>query len=387
MFIVASAASFFATQLFVYTMVVWSSTAARPGLGALFYGLAFLPFLVASSAIGRWTDRADRLRVVCLAHLAITLLFVASLQASQSVTVLRVVGIGAAFGAVFIFIPSFRYALIADLYPRDRQAGVLVTLNIISVLSLSCSPLLHWLLSLVSAHAPIVASACLMTSASAVYVWLAQGRRAPSSPLIRASASLDDTPILPPGSPLRGAAVFCVLGIVIIGPLQSIVPGVLRDITHCDALRDMLMPAVGIGLITSSVLLKTVRSFDRQRVCLALAVLLILSAWLLASAREAWVAALALWLIGATAGTMVNWNQTVIQAATPPAAQGRLMALFAAMNMGVPALSSLLVGALTMRMPARHALLAVPVFLSFAVFGLLVKQYASTGLSRIEEIQ
>lgn len=384
MFIFATAASFFATQLFLYTVVVWIASTGKSSLSALFYGLAFLPFLLFSRVIGRLADRLNRLLVVFLAHIAITLLFAGTFYLHDAVSSLTIVSIGALFGTVFIFIPSFRYALIADFYPKQEQPGRLVILNAISVMSLSCSPLLHLVLMSVSAELPLIASAALMAFATLGYLCMYLFRAPPTASL-PASATSPQIEAAPAQNAQTGAVFFCVLGIAIIGPLQSLVPGLLLSITHSETLRDLLMPAVGAGLIASSVLLKLTTAFDRERTSQLLTGLLAFVAVLLASAPNTLTAGIALFLVGALAGTLVNWNQTVIQMATPHHAQGQLMSFFAALNMGVPALFSLLVGAITLLMPIDKALLAIPAFLLLALGARAVCTATFPHLFRLEE--
>lgn len=381
MFVLATTASFFATQLFLYTVVVWIASAGNRSLSALFYGLAFLPFLLFSRNIGRLTDRVNRLRVVCIAHLMIAALFGATLLLRDDSSQLRMVSIGACFGALFIFIPSFRYALIADLYPKDMQPARLVSLNIISVLSLSCSPLLHLLLISFGPEGPLLASVLLMGFATICYLLLYLRRQQP----LPVHPAVTSVRILEYTGTQTGAVFFCILGIAIIGPLQSLVPGFLAAITHSESTRDLLMPAIGVGLIASSPLLKLARRFDRVYTSILLTVVLAAVACLLANAHSTFIAALTLFAIGASAGILVNWNQSVIQAATPHHAQGQLMSFLAALNMGVPALFSLLVGGLNTLMPTHHALLAVPFFLLLALSLFSARVLFYSTLSRIEE--
>jgi MFS family permease len=307
-----------------------------------FYAACYLPFLLSHQVIGPLTDRWRKLPVLLSAHVAlgVPVLLPLLLSAHTGLGMALLLS-GSVFGAFYVFVPSFRYGLIADCFPRPQRPRILILSNTAAVMAMSSAPLLHAYLKRVGDSSLITQVVVgLLAVSMGLYARL---RVTQTTTYAHALPSVGAAPITAFSVDRRGLA-YCAMGICLIGPLQVLVPSMLARQFGLDAMaRDFFMALIGVGIVLSvpvSVLIKRSQRKTNLYAVFTLAVCC------LGMALAHAIAVLAVLLLAAVmaAGFLVNRNQTALQEHVSDQHQGRLMAMLAAVNMGTPAATGALAG-------------------------------------------
>ncbi len=156
---------------------------------------------------------------------------------------------------------------------------------------------------------------------------------------------------------LRTQMTLALVPVVIALPYVSLLPILAKDTLGRGAGGyGILMSAPGIGAVTATLVLASLKSFKRQGVLLLSAVFILgLILILVALSRSFWLSCALLVLVGACQMAYMTTNQTVLQLTTPDEYRGRVMGIYM-LNQGLLPLGSLFGGVMSDAFSAPVAL-------------------------------
>jgi len=363
-FVLATFLSLLASNLFIYSNITYLADSSAPDwITGLFYYSCFAPFLLAFSWIGRLTDRANKKRVLVLALTGIAVAMgVQMLLAHLYTSFFVYVGIGILFGFFFLFIPSFRFALISDCFPKPLQGRVLILANSCAVLAMTTAPLLQSVLRQFQYGDTALLIAIILTLIAA-FIYS-------RSKVVNISSVSDFSRRDPLPQQTFYLLAYCALAISLLGPLQTMLPKLLVSRFHFSMIeRDLFMPLLGLGVVLSIPLTKVlqrIRYIQNYFLGLALSAMCLFIG-LAGTLLEIGVAIV---LSAMLAGTIINLLQLQLQASVAHHQQGQLMARMAMVSLGIPSIAAGLVGIISSRIGISATFMVLSAMLAFGFIAL-----------------
>lgn len=362
-FVSATFMSLLATNLFIYSDITHLVDIGAPNwIVGFFYYSCFAPFLFTFFWVGRLTDRSNKKLVLILALIGLAMAMEAQvLLTSIHTSSKNYIGVGILFGLSFLFVPSSRYALIADCFSTVIQGRALMLANACAVLSMSTAPLLQSVLRQFH-YADLAVDLSVILILLAVIIYS------------RVKIRTIDCDVDPPhqnNSPQNTyfLLAYCALGICLLGPLQTMLPELVISRYHFNPIeRDKFMALLGLGVVLSVPITKTLMRINGARDFL---LGMTLSGLCMCIAFAGSAISLGIIIIGCAmvSGSLINLIQINLQARVPRHQQGQLMARLAMVSLGVPSIAAGLMGGIATEIgiDASFMLLSATLALGFIV--------------------
>ncbi|MES2936255.1 MAG: MFS transporter [Pseudomonadota bacterium] len=353
LFLLSCLLAFTGGHMFNYTVILYlQETVGSELLSGLGFGLAFGSSIVFGWFAGALCDRVAPGRVIHGAQ-ALFLVGLGCLWWAEhgGVPSLRIAFalLGAfAGGLAWSFAGPARLATLGQIAATAELRPLTILFNLQVLVGFGLAPLVIGLIRSRSGWAAVEAvAAALFVAASALLLGLRTYATASAGTGVRADiaegfAAVGARPLL------RQLMLAAVIAYALTGPLQILLPRLARGpLGLTEAQRGAYLGLLALSLIAGGVLaLALARRLPHGRVILGGigAGGLLFAA--LASVRSPAASALLLACVGLLGGMVISLVVSGIQAQAPPAARGRVMAMYSIVSQVLPALSGMAAGAL-----------------------------------------
>ena len=338
------------TQRFAYVWLVLDLGGGPSAAGLVAFALG-IPVLVFAIPAGVLSDRADR-RVLLIASqagaLAVTVL-TAVLIFAGAMNVLIAVLLAGGLGATTAFGQPVRSAIVPSLVPPAGLMNAIVLMTTAMNVSLIIGPALGGaVIAVWGLGGAFMAQAAIYALGALPLVPIRLPPPAEPSPVSRRRQVREGFSFAMHHPGIRVLMLLLVAsGLFMMAPFQALLPQIARVRLGAGAFSaSMLFTALGVGTLTASVLLASLRSLHHKGLWFnGMLVFGGVGLTLIALSRWYAVTFVLMFLWGIGGGFFMNLNQTLIQSNTPPPLMGRVMSLHTLAFMGASPVGGLLAGA------------------------------------------
>jgi MFS family permease len=345
-----------AGNMFNYSIVIFShSLADNESFASQVFFLAYLPFLFFSFRAGYYLDKFPRKWVIALSQLlTFSSSFIPGLLAynglldSGNKEILYIFALTNGLGLSFTM-PG-RFAILGDIVPQDKITKATVFLNVMILLGFAIAPIIAGNIRESYSYGTLLMTTGLIYLTSTmilltVYIPFEKKHNHPH----RKQAFQESLEFIKDKRIVREALVAMFLGMMIVGPVQVLVPEFGKKVLDLsESQRGIMMGLLGIGLLSGSIGSTWLSSRSGRGAFVMLAILAsgVFVAMVGINQEFGFVVSY-LYFGGLFLGALTSFLPSIIQESTPNQLRGRVMSFFSLIFLLTPAVSGLIYGGLT----------------------------------------